>query len=138
MAKDKHDREVTGAEGQQSFGRFLATLEHGDAERDLSRILHETNKRLDGIALDHITAKAEITVKISFLARADGQTEVKVKPSVKINEPARATSIRWLTPGGNLIESDPRQEKLPLRTVKDDGTVREIEDKTADVREIGG
>lgn len=57
-----------------------------------------------------------MSIKVSKAGRA-GALVVEGKHEVKVPKPAAEDALLWATPDGNLVDSDPSQAQLDLRSV---------------------
>jgi hypothetical protein len=114
-----------GEEGPRNFGVTLSQIGYGDLQAELGEELQALNKKLALVASQQGKAKGKLTLVLSILHEAKGL--VTIDAEIKIAEPrrARARSIFFTTPGGNLSLEDPRQQKLPLRDVGGKGAERD-------------
>lgn len=123
-------------EGPRSFTRWLERLGDGQANHDMSRAVFELGGVLRAQSLERGEAKGEITLRLKFKVDAYQQVITSYAIAVKEPEPARPSSMFWLTKGGNLGTENPRQTSLPLReVVTEDG---EIVDAFEDERPARG
>lgn len=107
------------SEGARSFSHLIATVGDGDLHADLSdamnrltRILKATAQERDSSASGRIVLTLDIEVDKKGVAEVEGSYTVK--------EPrARRHTVRalYVTAGGNLTAEDPRQQKLPMRSI---------------------
>jgi hypothetical protein len=128
--------EHVAAEGPRSFTRWFEKLGDAQANHDMSVALHELGGVLRAQSLERGEAKGEITLTLKFKVDAYQQVITSYAIKVKEPEPARPSSMFWLTKGGNLGTENPRQTTLPLReVVNEDG---EIVDAFGDERPARG
>ena len=119
----------TTQEGPRSFTRWLEKLGDGQAQADLSRAMFELGGTLRQQALERGKCKGELTLKLTFDVDQFGQVLTGYSVKVKEPEPARPSSMFWLTKGGNFTVENPRQTSLPLREVVDEnGEVVQVSD----------
>lgn len=110
--------EQTATEGPRAFTRWLEKLGDGQANADLSQALFELGGVLRKEALEgRGEAKGELSLSIKFKVDAFGQVITTYAIKLKEPEPARPSSMFWLTKGGNFTIENPRQTTLPLREV---------------------
>lgn len=105
----------------------------------MSRAFVDVVRQLDGGACyENLTAQlaeivqgviatrkmGELSLKLSV--KPNGENSVSITESVKLKvpEPPRAQTIFFTTVDGDLLRDDPRQAKLPLRSV--DEPAREL------------
>jgi hypothetical protein len=62
-------------------------------------------------------AKGSLTLKLSFSVESNGITNIGYDIGVKTPKRKTGKTTMWLTRGGNLSVSNPRQQSLPLRDV---------------------
>jgi hypothetical protein len=114
-------------EGPRSATVFVANLAEGACAAQLSEELHELARTMQREAYSRDTkVKGELTLKLRFVAKPNGVVDVEYK--IKSKAPAKKTApaTLWLTDGGNLVNENPRQMKLPIREVPRPAPVREI------------
>jgi hypothetical protein len=105
------------------FAQVLDQLEDGELHRELSQKLQEMNNELGSHAAQNGAAKGELILKLKFAHDRNGVVEVTSDLAIKMPKTARARSVAWLAPSGNLLPENPKQTKLPLRSVGE-GTER--------------
>lgn len=99
-----------------TFDELIQELDSGSANTELSAELRELNKQLRLRAEQVGAAKGEITLKLKFKAVNTGRVDIAYEASIKRPGPRKVEETRWIGDKGQLAVSDPRQEKLPLRT----------------------
>lgn len=103
----------------RTFSQFLAEIEDGDFQAELTEALREAVAALsDRVKAQGGKPRAKIKIDIA-LAHESGTIEVKADFKAELPKPARGRSIFWATPDNALSKSDPRQQRLPLREVTD-------------------
>lgn len=118
-------------EGPRAFARFIEALADGDAHDQLSNELHELGQRLLDESLKRdVAVTGELTLKLKL--KADPKGMVGIAYDIKRKDPARRTSaaVMWLTGGGNLSPTNPKQPDLP--------GLREVPPAQAETRDVGG
>lgn len=85
------------------FGHLLDEL--SDAQKEVVDAVSSTNKA------------GTITITLSYKPEGSGQLTIKADIKKKVPTLARGTSLFFMTPEGNLQREDPRQQKLPLKSV---------------------
>lgn len=103
-------------ETDKTFAGLVADLDAGKFDADLTESLRELVSRLRGRAELNGTAKGEIAVKIKFVCGDNGRIEIETDTTIKQPGPPKSSDTKWVTPDGSLVGSDPRQQKLPLKT----------------------
>lgn len=124
-------------EGPRDFARFLALIEDGTCNAELSRQLQELAVQLLTQAKQtNQVAKGEIALKITI--RMDPKEHAAVDYDIKVKEPAppHGGSVFFVTKGGNLTPENQRQQALFPRDVTDGRQVRDANVKPK-VREVG-
>lgn len=105
-------------EGARSFARFLEQIADGDAQRALSRELRELCLKLRDEAQGRSApAKGELTLTLKLKAEPNDVVQVVYDIKTKQPKPIHPSGVMWMTKGGNLSPSNPRQQKLPLKEV---------------------
>lgn len=119
----------------RSFSTFLANVESGALNHDLSRSLETA---VAAIQNAYLTAggKPVATITLVLGLRMDsGHVQVGAKIDSKLPKPPRGTSIYYPTPDHTLSVSDPKQTSLALREVTDTGGgIRTINNDTGEIR----
>lgn len=119
-------------EGPRSFAHQLATMCDGETNIEASQELHDLllNLRAEA-AVRRKNVKGELIFRLSI--EVTDHDIVTVAPPIKSKspEPRRASTIMWLTAGGNLTPENPRQQTLPGVREVPRPAVREIETPTA-------
>lgn len=131
MAKETSTKKPPEQEGPRSFNVFLNHLADGEAELELSRQLQSLIKdmRAEAIARNG-KIKGTLAVALKFTIGATGP--VAVTYDVTTKAPKRVTSEGhfWITAGGNLSHTNPKQETLPgMRVVEPPPPALDIEDE---------
>ncbi|CUW39701.1 conserved protein of unknown function [Magnetospirillum sp. XM-1] len=128
MPNDTDYQPDAGPEEPRSFSTFIAMLEDGKLNADLSEALRDLNAAMN----DHVIAfggkpKGKMVISIDFTLEKgvfDIVADFKVaEPKVK-----RDRSIAWSTPGNNFSPENPRQMQLfgRVRDVTGDREVRSV------------
>lgn len=105
-------------EGPRSFLTLLGKVADGELESSGSYELHELAKRLQELsALTHGKAKGKLKLILNMVADPSGT--VGLTYSIDVTAPKMPTTpaLFWLTKGGNLSPTNPKQMGLPLRDV---------------------
>jgi hypothetical protein len=116
MSRDEEETET----GTRNFGVTLAQIEDGDLLRDLGVECRKLQEVLAEHAANHGKAKGELMLRIAFQHDERGTVEVAAEVKTKTPVSKRGKSIFWVTPGGQLASSNPKQSKLPFRAVGSD------------------
>lgn len=95
------------------FDETLKDIEFGHLSRELAEIQQEVVK-----AVSETNKAGEITIKLTFKPEGSGQLTIKADVKKKIPQLPRGTSLFFMTPEGNIQREDPRQQKLPLKSVE--------------------
>jgi hypothetical protein len=128
MAENKQNGAAPPEEGPRSFSVFLQNIADGEAERELARQLQELNLYLISEMKnrgDKVSGSLNLKVKLTV----DTGKHCIVTYGVAQTRPNRKTTgaIFWLTEGGNMSVSDPRQPSLPgIRSVPPPEKPREL------------
>ena len=108
---------------------ILRDIAAGELVENLGDAIRTVNAAVD------VAGKAgSITLVINLKPAGRGTGATEVTYDVRTKEPrlARAASIMWGTPEGDLLAQDPRQQRLDLRTVDaPPNAVREVADTPA-------
>jgi len=131
------EREDEGDEGARSFARLIEQVADGDAQRALSDELHALCTRLREEAQARGTdVGGELTLTLKLKVEPSDVVGVSYEIKSKLPGPRRSKGVMWLTKGGNLTPSNPRQQRLPLKEVG--GAEREVRDvaQTTTVKEL--
>lgn len=120
----------------RSFAVFIHDLADGDANRELSELLHELVKKLAADAYNRASvSKGKLGVKFNVSVDPRGQVVIGWDASTTEPKPPRTGGVMWLDKGNNLVAENPRQQKLPLREVG--GRDREaVDPETGEVRHV--
>lgn len=104
-------------EGAKALGKIITELEDGAFHADSTRELMALNRTLREHAKIRGKAKGEMHITLKF--ECDEYEVISVNSSFKVKTPVapRKRSIFWLTPGGNLSPTNPKQIELPIRAV---------------------
>jgi hypothetical protein len=129
-------------EGPRSFARFVEVAADGAVHAEVSGELHSLITKLqeESTTRDAVV-NGELTLKLSFKAQPNGVVHLGYE--IKRKDPKRKTTtgIMWITPGGNLSTSNPRQTDLPgIREVITGGggaPARDVGEARGAGREIG-
>lgn len=107
------------------FNFVVAHLNYGQTLDELSEKLNAC------VSASRETGKqAKLTLELTIKPNgASGQYELTEQIKTKIPEMARASTLMFGTPEGNLVREDPRQTSLDLRTVDEQpkpATLKEV------------
>jgi hypothetical protein len=104
-------------EGAKAFTTLLMSFEDGALNADLSRELLKLNQSLRDQAKLFGPRKGELTLSLKLIC--DEHEQVMLTTSYKVKAPVlpRKRTAMWLTPGGNLQTTNPRQLELGVRAV---------------------
>jgi len=132
-----HEEHEMEDEGPRSFTRALDAIGDGDfvleASEDLHRLLQDLR---DEARRRHGTAKGTFTLKLTLGVEWNGPVEVKPAITTKADQRKLSKGHLWLTPGGNLTASNPRQQKLALREVGSGRPPRDVGTDNHEAREV--
>lgn len=122
--QEPQDHELTkGAdgppvEGPRSFVNVLAKVSDGELESEASYQLNELGKRLQELSkMTHGKAKGSIKLKISLVADPSGTVGLAYQIDVTAPKMPTTPAVFWLTKGGNLSPTNPKQLEIGLRDV---------------------
>lgn len=90
-------------------------LEHGHLLEELSDVQQQVVN-----AVSATNKPGKIVIELNYKPEGSGQLTVKATIKPKVPELARGSSLFFMSPEGNLLREDPRQAKLPLRSVDGD------------------
>jgi hypothetical protein len=115
-------------EGARSFARTLEQVDDGHGVVDMSIELQKLMQNL----LEHAQrtqsdAKGVYSLKLGFSVAPNGITNIGYEVSVKTPKRKTGKTTMWLTAGGNLSVSNPRQQNLPLREVEASQHFQEVD-----------
>lgn len=94
---------------------LIAEMDSGSVNSEGSGVLRDLMAKLNEHAQRNQKAKGEFTLKLAFLATANGRVEITSEIKAKAPAPPRTSETRWLGERGSLLAADPRQETLPLK-----------------------
>ena len=139
MANTRNTKEVE--EGPRSFIHQFSEMSDGDFAHDASIELNRVLTALRDEAIRvHGKIKGGLTIKLRFTVEDGGgvaQATCDIKPDIP--RPRRAPAHMFITKGGNLSLTNPRQLDLPaVREVKgeDRNDVNELEGRRGAPREL--
>lgn len=103
--------EETGDRNAKSFATFLASIEAGTINDDLSRKLRDLIGDMSNHAADYGAAKGKLQITIDF---ALDEKVMSVSTDVKVTPPKdkKGKDIFWITPENDLSRQDPRQRRF--------------------------
>jgi len=96
----------------RSFAHLLQALDEGAVHGDASEELHKLNTALRKHAESFTMAKGSITLTLNLTCERGGTVDVSADIKIKAPRASRAKTILWMTPGGHLSTSNPRQLEL--------------------------
>lgn len=97
----------------KTFDETLKDIEYGHLSRELAEVQQEIVK-----AVSETNKAGSITLTLSFKPEGNGQLTIKADIKKKIPQLPRGTSLFFMTPEGNIQREDPRQQKLPLKSIE--------------------
>jgi len=111
------------SEHARSFTNFLATLEDGQLNSELSSDLRELSNKMSDHCLNYGSkAKGKIKIEIELILEK-GVFDIRSKYKVTEPEAPRIRSIAWSDKNHNLIPNNPKQNDMfrdvNARTIKD-------------------
>lgn len=126
MSVDDEDGEIT--EGVRAFSRTLEQLAEGSANHEMSVELHRLVQICGDQAIEtRQNTKGVLTLSINIEALPDGMVALSYDIKRKEPKPPRNGTPFWRTPGGNLTQENPRQQKLfPQAVGKPEAEVQEV------------
>lgn len=97
-----------------SFGYFLATIQSGDFNAQLSEALHQMGAEINQHFQDYRGApKGEISVKIKFAYDPKmGVVQVLADKTVKFPKPPESGALLFIDVANNFVQDDPRQTNM--------------------------
>jgi hypothetical protein len=101
----------------------LREVEFGNLLEELTAVQAEVVQ-----AVSATQKGGEITIKLTYKPEGNGQLTIKADVKKKVPQHSRGTSLFFMTPEGSLQREDPRQQKLPLKSVdtEDKGPLRTV------------
>lgn len=123
-------------EGARSFARFFTLIDDGGAEVECSAALQALAQKLreeSQATQGEVAGTLTLTLKLKVHAEV---CTVGYSLKAKEPEPKRASSIFWLTKGGNLTPENPRQQKLAFVAEVPKPETREAPAGAAETRSI--
>lgn len=104
--------EEKGQEQARSFTQFLAMLEDGELNAELSKELQTLNADMNNHAINFGSkAKGTISLNINIILEK-GAFRVDTDFKVKKPKSPRLMSILWSTPGNNFTPHNPKQSDM--------------------------
>lgn len=101
-------------EGPRSAARFIEQAADGSLHAHLSAELFALTSRLQEEATNRdADVSGEISLKLRLKAQPNGMVHLGYEVTRKDPRPKTRTGVMWLTDGGNLSPSNPRQAELP-------------------------
>ena len=108
------------------FSDVLGEVENGDLLREATDACYEVTR-----AVLETRKKGSLTITLTFTPTGRGSVEIDAKLDHKPPSHDRPTTTFFTTDEGTLVRDDPKQERLPLRDVQDDGerNIRSFKDR---------
>lgn len=107
----------------ETFDELVMEHDSGSLNTGLSKKMRALMDELATHARDvGKTAKGEISVKFKFEVETNGRVDIKAESNLKGPGLPKTHEIRWIDKAGHLAAEDPRQTRLPLKTVKRETT----------------
>jgi hypothetical protein len=127
----------------RAYSDLIEELDCGQTNTDATRQLSEVIDALNAAAQRTGKAKGSLTLTLSFEAASNGRIEIESAIKAKLPAPPKARETRWVGDGGALLNADPRQETLPLRSAATpryapDLPTREASDEDIDRARVTG
>lgn len=95
-----------------NFAAFLAVLNNGTVQRELSDALKEISETMSNHALEH-NGKAAAALKLDVKFKLDGGVfEIYAEHSIKLPKEKPERTILWSTPENFFTVQNPRQVEL--------------------------
>lgn len=123
-------------EGAKAFAHLLTTAEDGQYHADLTKEAQKLLVQLREHAHVRGKARGELVLSIKFAVDDSDVVSLETTYKVKAPSPPRHKTTRWLTPGGNLTPSNPKQIELGLRPVPAPKTTDAADPTTPKTRSI--
>ncbi len=99
-----------------TFDELIAEIDSGSLNSNLTQEMRGLTECMNARAQDSGGAKGEITLKLKFSAEPNGRVEIAADVKITRPGPPGVTETRWIGDKGALVQADPRQTALPLRT----------------------
>lgn len=122
--------------GPRNFNHFLSQVQHGGLHDELSSTLQDVNNQLSEVAGDVGKAKGTMTIVLSFAHERNGIVSVNADIKTKLPKISRASTVFWTTETGNLVNEDPRQQRLALREVAGSAAPREVAEEPKAIKSV--
>lgn len=100
------------------FSHFLALLEEGSLHAELGERLTEMAMKLSDHTQNNSTAKGSLSVTFNLTLERGGVLSVKTDVKTKLPVSSRNPTVLWLDEHNNPVAENPRQQKLPLRSLE--------------------
>lgn len=135
MGKKKSEESVE--EGPHSFSVLLSKLENGGLIPRVSEEMLALNTELrDIVSTSHLKAKGTLTLKLDVIVEPNGVVVIQATCDTKTPKLHGGTSVMWLTKGGNLTPTNPKQLELPVRSLEDPERREIDEDEEEEARSL--
>lgn len=96
----------------RSFAQFLATLEDGQLNSELSHSLRELAKKMSDHCINYGSkAKGKINISIEMILEK-GVFDIRSKYKMTEPEAPRIRSIAWTDKNHNLVPNNPKQNDM--------------------------
>ena len=104
-------------EGARAFSHLILGAEDGQLHADLTKDCHGLLKQLRDHARIRGKAKGELVITVKFDCDDASVISLSTTYKTKAPTPPRRKTTMWLTEGGNLSATNPRQLELGVRGV---------------------
>lgn len=105
-------------EGPRNFGVVLSEIDGGACIAELGEKLQEVvNATAEKAAATMRKASGELTIKLLLKTDEKGRVELGWDAKPKLPAPVRSKTMFYVTDGGNLSPTNPKQPNLPFREV---------------------
>ncbi len=98
-----------------TFDELIAEMDSGQLNTNLTAELRGLTECMNARAQESGGAKGEIKLTIKFSAETNGRVEIAADVKITRPGPPGVTETRWIGDKGDLVQSDPRQQVIPLR-----------------------
>lgn len=105
-------------EESRSAAVLLPQIDEGALNAELSGAIHATTRKLYEMAVAYAKdTKGKVVLTIGLEVSPQGYVVVRGGVESKVPRARPTAGHFWLSPGGNLVLENPRQQKLPLRDI---------------------
>lgn len=108
----------TNESGPRSFSVLLQKLADGDAHTQLSEEVLRVTKEIQARAKESSSAqKGSVTFTLKFAGDDAGMLDMSYDIKTTLPKAKRARTTMWIDKTGNIVDANPRQIELGLRSV---------------------